>query len=133
VNVPLQQSGSATATSASESTKSNDDAKGSAMRQLGVTVSPIDAATARQLQLPSDVRGVLVTGVRDGSSAAQHLATPDAGGPDVIMSVEGNAVTTPDELRSALSKAKAGDIVTLRVYNAPAKSKRIERVRLGSE
>src|SRR5581483_3558260 len=52
VNVPLQQSGGATAASTSESTKSNDDAKGSAMRQLGVTVSPIDAATARQLQLP---------------------------------------------------------------------------------
>jgi S1-C subfamily serine protease len=99
---------------------------------LGVRVAPIDVATAKQLQLPSDVRGVVVTGVQDGSSAATHLATPDAGGPDIILSVEGTAVQTPDELRSAIGRAKAGEIVTLRVYNVPSRTRRIERVRVGA-
>jgi hypothetical protein len=47
------------------------------------------------------------------------------------MSVEGKAVQTPEQLRAALDEAKGG-IVTLRVYNVPAKTKRIERVRLGN-
>ena len=100
------------------------------MHALGASVSAIDGATARELQLPSDVHGVLVTGTEDGTAAATHLMTPDAGGPDIILSVEGTAVQTPDQLRSALAKYKAGDLVSVRVYNVPAKSKRIERIRL---
>ncbi|HEY5413486.1 MAG TPA: hypothetical protein VIK41_01590, partial [Gemmatimonadaceae bacterium] len=86
-----------------------------------------------ELKLPADVKGVIVTGTQDGSAAASHLATPDAGGPDIIMAVEGTSVETPEQLRTALAKAKSGDIVTLRVYNVPAKSKRVERMRIGGE
>jgi S1-C subfamily serine protease len=102
------------------------------MRALGATVQALDAATARQLKLPADVKGVIVTGTQDGSAAATHLATPAEGGPDIIMSVEGTPTETPEQLRAALSKVKDGEIVTLRVYNAQAKSKRIERLRIGS-
>jgi Do/DeqQ family serine protease len=111
---------------------SNDSGRGSSAPALGVRVAPVDAATAKQLQLPSDVRGVVVTDVDEGSSASNHLATPDNGGPDVILSVEDTAVRTPDELRAALGHVKAGEIVSLRVYNVPAKSRRIERVRIGT-
>jgi S1-C subfamily serine protease len=86
----------------------------------------------RQLDLPTDVRGVVVTDVDDSSPAAGRIATPQTGGPDVILSVEGQAVTSPEGLRAALGSAKAGDIVSLRIYNAQAKNRRIERVRLGS-
>ena len=48
------------------------------------------------------------------------------------MSVEGTAVATPEALRATLRNAKAGDIVTLRIYNVPSKSRRIERVKLGA-
>ena len=37
---------------------------------------------------------------------------------------------TPGELRDALSHYTAGDVVTLRVYNARTQTRRIERVRL---
>ena len=134
VKVPLQ--GAAGRTDAKESNDDNsssDNAKGSPMRALGATVQALDAATARELKLPADVKGVIVTGTLDGSAAASHLATPEAGGPDIIMAVEGTSVETPDQLRAALAKAKSGDIVTLRVYNVPAKSKRIERMRIGGE
>jgi len=130
VRVPLQRAPGENPAASTERGDS-DHAKGSSMHALGASVSAIDAETAQQLRLPSDVRGVLVMGVEDGSSAASHLATPDEGGPDIIMSVEGKAVQTPEQLRAALDEAKGG-IVTLRVYNVPAKTKRIERVRLGN-
>ena len=51
-------------------------------------------------------------------------------GVDVILSVEDTPVRTVEALRSALRDRKPGEIVTLRVYNAPSKVRRIERVRL---
>ena len=133
VHVALQSVGStADAASMQNDANANGNDKGSSMQALGVSVVALDAATVQRLQLPSNVRGVLVTGVRDGSAAATHLATPDNGGPDIILSVEGTSVQTPDQLRSALSRAKSGDIVTLRVYNVPGKARRIERMRVGA-
>jgi S1-C subfamily serine protease len=97
---------------------------------LGITVAPLDAATVRELEIPADVRGVIVTDVDETSPVAGRLATPRTGGPDVILSVEGETVGTPDALRTALRSAKPGDIVTLRIYNAQAKNRRVERVRV---
>ena len=97
---------------------------------LGVTVAPTDADAVRELKLPADVRGAIVTDVSESSPAAGRLTTPQLGGPDVILSVEGAAVTSPESLRAALRQAKPGEIVTLRVYNVPAKNRRIERVRV---
>jgi S1-C subfamily serine protease len=132
VRVPLQRAPSDEDATTRTERGDADHTKGSSMHALGASVAAIDAETAQQLRLPSDVRGVIVMGVEDGSAAASHLATPDEGGPDIIMSVEGTAVQTPEQLRAALDKAKGG-IVTLRVYNVPAKVKRIERLRLGAE
>jgi serine protease Do len=133
LRVPLQRvdTENAVAAAGSSETGSSNGAEGSSLRELGVSVMGVDAATARQLQLPSDVRGVVVTAVKDGSSAATHLATPETGGPDVILSVEGTAVRSPDELRAAIGRARSGEVVTLRVYNVPSKARRIERVRIG--
>src|SRR5262249_22299628 len=131
VRVPLQRVGATTADSRDSNDDANKgDAEGSAMHQLGVSVAPLDAQAARQLHVPSDVHGLIVTGVKDGTSAASHLATPDDGGPDVIMSVEGKAVQTPEQLKAAIAGTKSGEIVSLSVYNAQAKTKRIERVRI---
>jgi hypothetical protein len=41
-------------------------------------------------------------------------------------------VRTPEQLRDAIAKHADGSIVTLRVYNAPSRSRRVERVRLGA-
>jgi serine protease Do len=130
LRIPLQRVDGAKVASASNDNGSTDDTAGSAMHKLGVSVEGLDAATAKQLRLPTDVKGLLVTGVEDGSSAGTHLATPGTGGPDVIESVEGRAVNSPDDLRAAIAGMKSGDIVSLRVYNVPAKQHRIERVRI---
>jgi len=135
IRVPLQRAPTEKLASASTS---DDDAPrrrasgSSSMPSLGIKVAPVDAEAARELQLPADVKGLVVMEVSETSTVAGRLATPQAGGPDVILSVEGTPVTTAESLRTALRSAKAGDIVSLRVYNALAKVRRVERVRLGS-
>ena len=100
--------------------------------RLGESVAPAAAEAARELKLPADARGVIVGAVSPDGPAAGHLAGADEGGPDVILSVEGTAVHSPAELKAALDKQPAGAVVTLGVYNPEARSKRIERVRLGA-
>jgi serine protease Do len=135
IQVPLQRVPEPRAVASEPRTRAQtatEDAPTSSVSSLGITVSPLNAATTRELQLPADVRGVLVTDVDDTSPVAGRLFTLRTGGPDVILSVEGQTVTTPGELRNALRSAKAGDIVTLRVYNVPAKNRRVERVRVAA-
>jgi serine protease Do len=99
---------------------------------LGLTVQPLDQNAVRQLELETDLRGVLVTGVTPGGPAYGEVAEPGRGGPDIILELEGKAVKTPAELKEALRAHKAGDIVSLRIYNPQAKARRIERIRLGN-
>ena len=122
--------GDAQRTASAPEPSDDDSERGSKVPTLGATVDPVDQQTAQQLQLPADVRGLVVTDVQEGSPASGRLARPNAGGPDVIVAVEGKAVRTTNELRGALEKVGKGNVVTLRVYNAPSKTYRIERVRL---
>jgi serine protease Do len=98
---------------------------------LGLTVEPLDQAAIQQLELESDQRGVWVTQVTPGGPAHGEVAEPGRGGPDIILELEGKPVKTPAELKAALKDYKAGDIVSLRIYNPQAKARRIERIRLG--
>jgi serine protease Do len=110
-----------------------DDAESGAasVGKLGVTVAPVDRDDTAQLGLTKDQRGLIVTDVKPGGPSWGELADPDGGGPDIILEVEGKAVKTPAELRQSLSSMKAGDIVSVRVYNPQAKARRIERIKLG--
>jgi serine protease Do len=98
---------------------------------LGLTVQPLDQSDVAQLDLEPDQRGLLVTDVAPGGPSQGEVAEPNNGGPDILLSVEGKPVKTVADLRSALKGSKAGDIVTLRLYNTQAKANRIERIRLG--
>ncbi|HEY0780278.1 MAG TPA: Do family serine endopeptidase [Gemmatirosa sp.] len=130
VRVPLQSvADRGTRTASADAPAAGDDSR-APVRGLGIQVAPLDAATADQLQLPSDARGVIVAGVQDGSPASGRLAEPGSGGPDVIVGVEDAPVHSPAELRAALGRYHAGDVVTLHVYNAPAQQRRLERVRI---
>jgi serine protease Do len=133
IRVPLQRAeGEDAAADTKNDASDKADDKGSSMHQLGVSVAPLDAQTAKEFGIPSDVKGLLVMGTKDGTSAANHLYAADEGGPDVILSVEGKTVDTPEQLKAALQGVKTGDIVSLNVYNARAKARRIERVRVGA-
>jgi serine protease Do len=113
-----------------------DDAsdEGVAMNRLGITVEPVSPDAAVELQLPADTRGLIVTDVVPGGPSWEVLVDdPQRGGPDIILSVEGKAVRTEADLRKALLAEKPGSIVTLRIYNARAQNRRVERIRLGDD
>jgi serine protease Do len=113
-----------------DATDSSDEAAAS-VDLLGLTVQPVDQDAVRQFQLEPDQRGLLVTGVAPGGPSYGEVAEPDAGGPDILLSIEGKQVKTVGDLKQALKSFKKDDIVSLRLYNTQAKSRRIERIRLG--
>jgi serine protease Do len=105
---------------------------GSMMNRLGVSVEPITPDIAQQLQLPNNMRGLVVTDVTPGGPAWETLFDdPQRNGPDIILSVEGKPVRTEAELRNALKAEKPGSIVTLGIYNPRAQGRRVERIKLG--
>jgi serine protease Do len=108
-----------------------DSTVGTAMNRLGVSVEPVGPDAAVELQLPANTGGLIVTDVTPGGPAWEVLFDdPQRGGPDIILSIEGKAVRTESDLRKALLAEKPGSIVTLRVFNPRAQSRRVERIRL---
>jgi serine protease Do len=134
IHVPLQRVASTQTAATPETARpsSRSERSESTLPALGITVAPIDAQSTRGMEVPEEVRGVIVTDVDDASPAAGRIATPQSGGPDIILSIEGAPVTTPEALRAALRSMKPGEIVSLRIYNMQLKTRRIERIRLGS-
>jgi serine protease Do len=82
---------------------------------LGLRTEPVDAARARKFDLPSTMRGVVVVDATGIQAARQGI-----GPGTVILSVDGQAVTTPKQFRERLDRAKtsdAGGSVRLRIAN----------------
>ncbi len=105
---------------------------------LGLVVEPLTAAKASQVGLPSNVRGLLVRKIAPGSPAEERLLSAEdaaysRSAPDVITEVEGRAVRTEADFRSALSQARNG-IISLTVVTGSQGSaqSRVVRVRVGS-
>ena len=120
--------------SADSSDTAADTPEGAAsVGTLGITVAPLGSDDVEQLNLKPDQRGLLVTDVKAGGPSWGELVDGEHGGPDVILEVEGKAVKTPAELKKVLAEQKPGSVVSLRVYNARAQVRRIERIRLGNE
>jgi serine protease Do len=128
---PLGDSAQLAATDEAEG-ETEDAAGGTAMDRMGISVEPVSPEAAQELQLTSETRGLIVTNVIPGGPAWEVLFDdPQRGGPDIILSVEGKPVRTEAELRKAIQAEKPGSIVTIRVYNPRAQSRRVERIRLG--
>ena len=114
----------------SDASDSSDEAAAS-IDPLGLTVEPLGQDAVQQFELDAGQRGLLVTGVVPGGPSYGEVADPDRGGPDIILSVEGKPVKSVADLKRALKGFEKDDIVSLRIYNTQAKSRRIERIRLG--
>jgi serine protease Do len=134
LNVTLQELPAArSVASGNDSTNDNDNGSNdtaASIGKLGITVAPVDDDDVQQLRLKSDQRGALVTDVKAGGPSYGELVDPDHGGPDIITEVEGRAIRSPADLRKVLSDQKSGTIVSLRVYNARAQTRRVERIKL---
>jgi serine protease Do len=136
LEVRLQELAGPKDLAAGNSDASNDEADSSdeataSIDLLGLTVQPVDQDAVQQFELSPEQRGLLVTGVTPGGPSYGEVADPDAGGPDIILSVEGKPVKTVSDLKQTLKGFKKDDIVSLRIYNTKAKTRRIERIRLG--
>jgi serine protease Do len=84
--------------------------------KFGISIRPLAAQEKEGLQL-GDERGVMVTRVEEGSFAAEIGLLEK----DVIISVNRQPVTSPDDLRKMQSTLKPGDAVAFRVMRpAPA-------------
>jgi serine protease Do len=83
-------------------------------RRLGMSVRDLTPALARQLELPPNARGVLITDVEVGEPAEEAGLSRF----DVIVSVNGEPVETVDEFESAISGFDSGEPVRLRVLNS---------------
>ncbi len=75
--------------------------KEAAAASLGLAVQPLTPAIARQLSIPQTTRGVVIAGVDQASDAA----TKGLRRGDVIVSLNGRAIATAEEMRTALTEA----------------------------
>jgi serine protease Do len=100
--------------------------------RLGLQVAGLDADAVRELGLPPNTGGVLVTDVVPGGPTWELVHPAGDGRADILLSVEGQAVKSPAELRNVLKAQKPGAIVTLRILRVVGGNtvRLVERVRL---
>jgi serine protease Do len=75
------------------------------MASLGLSLSPLNADARKRLAIPKNVDGVLISHVRDGSTAADHGI--QAG--DVIVKVNGQNVAKPEEVTEQVKALDTDD------------------------
>jgi S1-C subfamily serine protease len=88
---------------------------------LGVAVATIDGSTAAQLDIPAGVEVTQVRGGTPASDAGLKAATSAKAvngqevpvGGDVITAVDGQKISSSEELQSVIGAKKPGDTVTL--------------------
>ena len=77
--------------------------------QLGIVIQNLTTELAEAFELDEQQRGVLITQVRKGSSAAKAKLISG----DIILKVDGYAVTTAAELRNLVGAARIGDTLKI--------------------
>jgi len=88
------------------------DAKGEQGHgKLGVAVRSLTPDVAQGMDLPADAHGVVVVQVEPGSPA-ENAGLRER---DVVVSVDGQAVSDAGVFRAAVEKAHPGDVLRLRV------------------
>jgi serine protease Do len=129
--VKLAEAPSETPTVASRDARAPaEDVEGVAASKLGVSVAPLTAEFARANRIPADVRGIRVTDVDVASGARGKLFADSDVITEVVYPRPRRAVRTPADLTAALSGLKAGDVITLNVFNSGNQSNRVETVRI---
>jgi S1-C subfamily serine protease len=93
---------------------------------LDIVTFPIGPDIAEQIGLPADY-GILVervlpggaserAGLRGGNQRVYQGNTPVMLGGDLIVGIDGQEITTPQDLSGALNAHRAGDTVTLTIF-----------------
>jgi serine protease Do len=99
--------------------------------RLGLAVEAAPAALLTQWRVESK-EALLITGARPGGPSWGVVLRPGRDTPpSLLIKVNGVPVTTTEALRAELSKVRAGDAVTLEIFN-PVTGPRIRRVVAGA-
>ncbi|MGI8884381.1 MAG: DegQ family serine endoprotease [Pyrinomonadaceae bacterium] len=77
--------------------------------KLGLSLQPVTPEIARQLQLPAETEGLIVTEIDPNGAAAERGITRG----DVILEINRQAVKTVDDVQNALDKAGSRPIALL--------------------
>lgn len=109
---------------------------GTAIKPLGVTVSPLTAQLIREFEIPGNIRGVIIQSVDDEGPARNQLYGVDTGTPDIILVAEGSTIQNEADLRAAVRSAGSTGILSLIVWNRAANNqqggRRALRIDLGN-
>src|SRR5207249_8460025 len=81
---------------------------------LGISFGPITARARTELDLPSDLTGVIVGSVQSGSPAEAAGLRPG----DVIREINGTKIIHADDLQTLVQSLKIGDKVRLTVWRS---------------
>ena len=98
--------------------------------KLGITVEPLSPTFVREAKVPATVKGVHVADVDVTSGARGKLFDSDII-TEVVYPRPRRAVTSTAELQAAIKSLKAGDVISLGIYNVQQKAARIETIRIG--
>ena len=77
--------------------------------KLGLTLQPVTPGVARQLGLPADAEGLVVTGVDPAGAAADSGIARG----DLISEINGQTVNSVEDVRSALDDADSKPVLLL--------------------
>jgi serine protease Do len=88
-----------------------------ASAKLGIEVEGMTADLVRAAGVSDDQRGPVIADVEEGGPAWGRLLAPNAGGPDVILSVNGTRTRSREDFLRVIHGARTGEVVTLRVVN----------------
>lgn len=77
--------------------------------QLGIVIQDVTTELAEAFELDEQQRGVLITQVKEGSSAAKSKLMSG----DIILKVDGYPVTTAAKLRNVVGAARIGDALQI--------------------
>jgi len=100
--------------------------------KLGVTVEPLTEAFMRAAKIPASMTGVHVTDVDVGSGARGKLFDGEVI-TEIVYPRPRRAVRTTADLQQALAALKAGDVITLGVFNAQRQDNRVQTIRIGGK
>ena len=91
--------------------------------RIGITYSEINAAISRKTGLPI---GILIGSV----DVSSNLSSQGVAKNDVITEVNGKAVTSQDILLDVIDVSKAGDEITLKIFNSTTNNYKTVKAKL---
>ena len=125
----LEESEQVASVSPKEKKKASAPSKEEKVEGLGLSLAPISAELREQFEIGSEVKGVVVTAIAEGSGAAEKGLK--AG--DVIVEVNQEEVSSPAQVGGFVDKARQSGRTSVLLLIERAGDIRFEAVRIGKK